>query len=278
MAGQLFHRAHHQNHPAQSQGVPGKDPQLVGGDQIVHQLDGGQPGDGRHHYPHQQGQGEEGLPRGNAVGQIQKVGPQHRGNPHDKGEGHGVGPVQPAQEPHRQGGAGAGDARHGGKGLGHPHGQGVPRGHGGGLFVALGASVGQPQQAAGHQEAEALHHDAVVRREACHRVLEKQHDKQRQDGEDQQQDHPPPAVHLPEGEPPLCNLPHHGKKFPDQAQDGGPEGDEYRYQGAEMEHHRKGDRTVRAAAGKILEEGQVSRAGDGQKLGKSLDQPLENRF
>ena len=138
--------------------------------------------------------------------------------------------------------------------------------------------AGGQEHDAGEEEAEALNRHVVVGGKALDPVLDEEHHGQREEREQQEKQHPPAGGHVFGGETPGEEVPQQGKRLENQVGDGAAEDDEHGDQRTRVEQDGEEEPGVAAVPGEILEKGEVSRAGHGEKFGQALQDALQKRL
>ena len=152
--------------------------------------------------------------------------------------------------------------------MGHAHQQHIQKGGVPGGLVSPGHLVGEKQDAARYQQSPADEHGVAA--EGLHPVLDRQHQKQGQGAHDDEQHHPPGLRGVATVAPVGKQVGEEGEKLHNHLPDVPPVDHAHRQQGGKVEQDIE-QLVGLLHAEEVLEQGEVPRAGDGQKFGHALN-------
>ena len=141
-------------------------------------------------------------------------------------------------------------------------------------LFALTHQVTGKEEKTRHDQGAADEHHVVA--QPLHRAAHRQHRKEGQRGNDDQHDHPPGRGHGRRGTAP-GQIADAAEELSDHIQNVLPIGHKYRQQRTQMQQHVVELRNLRLQVQKVLGNGQMTGAGNGQKLSNSLHKAQQNR-
>jgi len=212
---------------------------------------------------------------GEGILQTEDVGTQHGGDGQQEGKAHGKPPLEAHEAAGGDGHAGAGDAGDRGDSLTDAHHQHIQHRGAAGILASLTGPVAEKQQEAGDDQGGADEYHTVL--QALHRVLDGQDGKQGQRTQNDQQDQAAGRGYRRRGAV-VDQITDAAEKFPHHVADVLPIGHEHRHQRTQMQQYVVEGGDLGVDVQQILGDGQMARAGDGQKFRHALDQAQKNRL